>query len=436
MSDKPATETTAANTAPAVAEQLVTPWDVKGAVNEDGTQAGIDYDKLIQQFGTRKIEPALIARFEKAIGRPVHPLLRRGLFFSHRELDDILTRFEQGKPFFLYTGRGPSASSMHLGHLVPFLFCKWLQDVFRCPIVIQLTDDEKFLFKQNLKLEQANQFAFENAKDIIAAGFDPELTFIFSNLNYVGGAFYHNVVRISKCITASSSKATFGFTESDNVGMWHFVSVQAAPSFSNSFPHIFGTKSDIPCLIPCAIDQDPYFRLTRDVARRLKYPKPSLLHARFLPSLLGSYTKMSSSNEQSTLLLTDTSAQIRNKINRFAFSGGKDDIESHRRLGGDTDVDVSFQYLKFFLEDDEELERIRVAYRSGAMLTGELKKLCAEEVGKVVQDFQERRKKVTDDIVRKFMDSSRKMDWTPSCAVGGPFKPEPKAAQEKSGETA
>jgi tryptophanyl-tRNA synthetase len=32
-----------------------------------------------------------------------------------------------------------------------------------------------------------------------------------------------------------------------------------------------GDKTDIPCLIPCAIDQDPYFRLTRECAQRLKY---------------------------------------------------------------------------------------------------------------------------------------------------------------------
>ena len=69
------------------------------------------------------------------------------------------------------------------------------------------------------------------------------------------GAFYKNIVKIARCITASQSKATFGFNDSDCIGKLHFVAVQAAPSFSNSFPQIFGTKSDIPCLIPCAIDQ-------------------------------------------------------------------------------------------------------------------------------------------------------------------------------------
>ncbi|KAF8628345.1 hypothetical protein AX15_003886 [Amanita polypyramis BW_CC] len=338
-------------------EQVVTPWDVQGSVTTDGKQNAIDYDKLVDQFGTRRIDHALLERFEKVTGHKPHIFLRRGMFFSHREFDKILDRYEQGKPFFLYTGRGPS-NEMHLGHMVPFMFTKWLQDVFNVPLVIQLTDDEKFLFKHELKVDQTKSYARQNARDIIACGFKLEKTFIFSNFNYLGGAFYENVSKISKQITYSQAKATFGFTDSDNIGRIHFAAIQAAPSFSNSFPHIFGTTSDIPCLIPCAIDQDPYFRLTRDVAQKLKYPKPTLLHAKFFPALQGPQTKMSSSDINSSIFMIDTSSQIRNKINRHGFSGGKETEEEHRRLGGDTEVDVSYQYLTFFLEDDEEIERI------------------------------------------------------------------------------
>ena len=80
------------------------------------------------------------------------------------------------------------------------------------PIVIQLTDDEKYYFK-DLTLEQCNGFAYENAKDIIAVGFNLEKTFIFSDLDYIGGPFYHNVVRIAGGITTNQSKATFGFND-------------------------------------------------------------------------------------------------------------------------------------------------------------------------------------------------------------------------------
>lgn len=185
--------------------------------------------------------------------------------------------------------------------------------------------------------------------------------------------------------------------------------MQAAPSFSNSFPQIFGTKSDIPCLIPCAIDQDPYFRLTRDVAQKLKYPKPSLIHAKFFPALQGSQTKMSASVDTSAVFMEDTQNKIKNKINRYAFSGGGATVEEHKANGGNPDVDVSYQYLSFFLDDDEELKRVYDAYKTGEMMTGELKKRCIDVLQKVVGDFQERKSKVTDEVIDYFMDKNRKI---------------------------
>lgn len=70
---------------------------------------------------------------------------------------------------------------MHIGHLIPFMFTKWLQEAFNVPLVIQLTEDEKYLFKPDLKIEDCRNYALENAKDIISMGFDPEKTFIFRN---------------------------------------------------------------------------------------------------------------------------------------------------------------------------------------------------------------------------------------------------------------
>jgi len=145
---------------------------------------------------------------------------------------------------------------MHLGHLIPFLFTKYLQDVFDVPLVIQMTDDEKFLWKE-LTIDEAHRLAYENAKDIIACGFDVNKTFIFSNLDYMSSCpnFYRNVLKIQKCVTCNQARAIFGFSGSDNIGMYGFPAVQAAPSFSTTFPAIFGEREDIQCLIPCAIDQ-------------------------------------------------------------------------------------------------------------------------------------------------------------------------------------
>lgn len=74
---------------------------------------------------------------------------------------------------------------MHLGHLIPFIFTKWIQEAFDVPLVIQLTDDEKYYWK-TLALDEARHLAVENIKDIIACGFDPQKTFIFSDLQFIG----------------------------------------------------------------------------------------------------------------------------------------------------------------------------------------------------------------------------------------------------------
>lgn len=184
------------------------------------------------------------------------------------------------------------------------------------------------------------------------------------------------------------------------------MSIQAAPSFSNTFPQIFGPKGDIPCLIPCAIDQDPYFRLTRDVASKLKYPKPALIHSKFFPALQGPGSKMSASNANSAIYLTDTLAQIKNKINRYAFSGGRETAELHAQLGGNPDVDVAYQYLRFFLDDDDELSTLESSYRSGKLSTSALKSRCIAVLQGIVQQVQNARALVTDETLKQFMDPS------------------------------
>lgn len=76
------------------------------------------------RFGCTKINEELLSRIEAIAKKPVHRFLSRGIFFSHRDLHNILNLYEKGKPFYLYTGRGPSSTSLHIGHLIPFIFTK------------------------------------------------------------------------------------------------------------------------------------------------------------------------------------------------------------------------------------------------------------------------------------------------------------------------
>jgi tryptophanyl-tRNA synthetase len=79
------------------------------------------------------------------------------------------------------------------------MFTAWLQRAFNVPLVIQLTDDEKTLWR-GLDQAEARRLARENAKDIIACGFDISRTFIFSDFEYVGGPFYRHIVAIQRWV--------------------------------------------------------------------------------------------------------------------------------------------------------------------------------------------------------------------------------------------
>jgi len=424
------------------AVQELTPWEAPDVV---------DYDKLLREFGCEAISEELILRCEKLTGKPAHRFLRRGVFFSHRDLSRVLDLYERGQPFYLYTGRGPSSQSMHTGHLVPFLFTKWLQETFNVPLVIQITDDEKFYFKEYLTIDEIDVLAHENIRDIIALGFDMEKTFIFRDFEYIGH-LYRTVARIEKATTANQVRGCFGFKGEDNVGKWMFPAIQAAPAFSVCFPHIFPPVQpkeedlkkaeedakkkkvkkgaapvvEIPkgpihrnvyCLIPQAIDQDPYFRLTRDIAPRLGFLKPALIHSKFFPGLAGSGGKMSSSvaaANTTAIFLTDTEKQIKDKINKHAFSGGGATKEEQLELGAFAPVDVPVQWLSFFLEDDVALADIQQEYSLGRIMTGQVKKMLIDILKDIVIGHQKARENVSDANIAQFCavrDMSRP-EWT------------------------
>jgi tryptophanyl-tRNA synthetase len=120
---------------------------------------------------------------------------------------------------------------------------------------------------------------------------------------------------------------------------------------------------------------------------------------------------MSASLDTSAIFLSDTANQVKKKINRHAFSGGRETKEEHEPFGGNPDIDVAYLYLTFFLEDDDELKRLADDYRKGTLLTGQMKARCIEVLQTMLAEFQARKSAVTEDIVRAYMNSSRPMKY-------------------------
>ncbi|MFW9975497.1 MAG: tryptophan--tRNA ligase [Candidatus Thorarchaeota archaeon] len=360
---------------------VVTPWTVEGIV---------DYDRLIELFGTERITEELRKRMHKITGEK-HFLLERNLFFSHRDLGWILDEYLKGNKFVLYTGRGPSGIT-HIGHLVPWMFTKWMQEKFDTRLYFQMTNDEKYFSEPHLSLDDVRKYTYDNTLDLLALGFEPENTYIIQDIEHID-LLYEIAVEVARKVTFSTVKAVFGFDNSTNIGFtWH-PAIQAVPAFLHSW--IYGKNT--PCIIPCAIDQDPFWRVARDVAERLGYYKPASIQCSFVPGLKEG-GKMSSSDPMSAVFTTDTPKMAKKKV-MAAFTGGRATVEEQRKLGANPDICSVFKYYNFiFMPDDSDLADIEQKCRSGEILCGECKQILAPMMMEFLEKHQAARAEVKDRV--------------------------------------
>lgn len=361
-------------------------------VNAYSVQGEIDYEEVAGKFGISLMDDAMRNRIKKDAG-DLHFMIRRGVYFSHRDLGWLLDQYEKGNKFYVYTGIAPSGS-MTIAHLLPFIMSQWLQERFGADVLIQIPDEEKFLAKKDpkLTLDRTHQLAYEDALDIAALGFDPEKTKMFLDTEYAG-VMYKQAVRVSKYLTFSIVKDAFGFGNDTNTGTLFYTSMQAVPAFLKSVQE----GRNVPCLIPLGLDQDVHFRVARNAIEKLGYYKPAIMHARFLPSLKGG-PKMSSSDPDNTIYLADTRETVERKVNR-AITGQQSTAELQKKLGGDPDKCSVCQYNRYLFEpDDRKLEAIFEGERRGTLLAGEHKKDLAAKINRFLEDHRRRKEKLRDRI--------------------------------------
>jgi len=359
----------------------ITPWEVKGK---------IDYERLIKEFGVQRITKDIIEKIKELVGE-VHPLIYRGIFFAHRDFDRILEEYEKGKKFFLYTGRAPGKSSMHIAHLIPFLLCKWLQEKFEANFYIEIPDEEKFLAKKVDSIEELRENVKKDILHLSALGLDPDRTFIFKTTEFIS-KLYRPAVLIARHITYSMARATFGFTGETSIGLIFYPALQIAPTF-------FERNR---CLIPCGIDQDPYFRLQRDIAPKLGYPKTAELLNKLIWGLEGPGSKMSASKPETAIFLEGDPEREARKIFE-AFTGGGGSLKEHREKGGRPEVCSVFYYYSILFEPDEE--KLRERYnrcRSGELICGDCKQELFERIKKFLENHQ-RKLKSAEKMKEKYM---------------------------------
>ena len=127
---------------------------------------------------------------------------------------------------------------------------------------------------------------------------------------------------------------------------------------------------------------------------------PASTYHHFAVGLTGE--KMSSSKPKTTIFLDDDIDSITKKI-RKAYSGGQSTIEEHRRIGGNPDIDVAYQYMMYFFEEsDSYLAELNSEYRNGKILAGEMKQICIDKATDWMENHQELRAQ-TEHLVEEFL---------------------------------
>ncbi|MBN2042600.1 MAG: tryptophan--tRNA ligase [Candidatus Aenigmarchaeota archaeon] len=356
-------------------------------INPWGSNDVKDYEKLSKEFGIQPFEPLL-----KRIKEP-HLLMRRGLIFGHRDFDKILDSVKKGESYAMLTGLMPSGK-FHLGHRILAEQMIYHQQVLGGKVFICVADIEAYNMRMNDMGKLRDIAINEYLLNYIALGLKPEkCEFYFqsdrSKDAKKSNAFYRLVGMAARKTTFNEMKAIYGDISPGKVMS---VMTQVADILHPMLPEFGGFRHVV---VPVGVDQDPHMRLTRDIASRFdkEYGFPSLpssTYHRFIKGLKGG--KMSSSDPLSYIALTDDPKTIKGKIMKYAFSGGRETIEEHRKKGGVPEVDVSYQYLySQFEPDDKKIRRIYEDYKSGKMLTGELKQILVEKLRKFLEEHQKRR---------------------------------------------
>ena len=353
----------------------VTPWEVSGKV---------DYEKLVRKFGVKHI-PKLPEIFNKNI------LFRRKIVFAHRDFEKILEAMKNKKKFVMMTGLMPSGK-FHFGHMLVAQQIIFYQSL-GAKLYVAVADLEAYNSRKK-NLEELKKIAVEEyLLNYIALGLKPKnIDFYFQSDRHKdskkSNAYYRLASNFSRYASFNEFKAIYGKI---SPGKINDSLLQSADMLHPQLPEFEGT---IPVLIPVGIDQDPHLRIARDIAKRFKdykFTQLSSTYHKFFPSLKGE-GKMSSSDESSFISLTDSPKEVEKKIKKYAFSGGKDTLEEHRKKGGNPDIDVSFQYLKFLFEpNDKKLQKIYDDYKSGKLLSSELKEILIEKINSFLKEHQKKR---------------------------------------------
>ncbi len=288
----------------------------------------------------------------------------RGLIEYQRGLSD----FDPSKPenYMLYTGRGPSHGSFHIGHLPGITLIREFQKFLKSQIFFMISDDEK-IFRDDIDQKQMSENVANTIQQLSSLGLTEKTTRYHINSHGISQEHYSILIRLMSMTSVHVLNNIFG--EKTNVGEYFYPLYQILPCF-------LGKQ----CIVIAGKDQDPFFRLARDLAHRLGHKPPILLYTRSVPGLDGS-DKMSTSVPTSLpIFITDSPDVIKAKIAKVKKVGAGS-LDELFEFGANLEQDTLYQLIQLFETNAEVLELLTKGYTTGLTVeeTETATKLCGQK---------------------------------------------------------
>ncbi len=329
-------------------------------------------EKLLKKFGLKKVKEDDID----------HYFFKRNIIVAHRDFQIIQDCIKNKKDFIQLTGIA-SSGPLHFGHKVDidaYLLFKKLGANSHFVV----SDIDAYVSRENSKvptLEKAKENAVELVAHLLAFGLSEDEIYVQSRKE---PRYYEFAFEVSKKLTENEYKAIYGHM---HLGKMCANLLQYSDILHLQLKEYFGPT---PTITGIGVEQDPHARACRDLARRLPYNlKPPTFIYFLHQSGLQEGCKMSASEPDTAIFLNDSVKDINRKINK-AFSGGRETVEQHRKLGGVPEIDKAYEMLFFHHPDTEFVEKIYKDYKAGKILSGELKKITIDFVTGFLEKHQKK----------------------------------------------
>ena len=145
------------------------------------------------------------------------------------------------------------------------------------------------------------------------------------------------------------------FGTKSNIGELFYVAYQLMPCFIDKNKQ---------CIIVAGEDQDPFFRLARDIAHKLQCKPPIIIYTINFPGLDGSDKMSTSVPETIPIFIGDSQEIVKNKVSKIKKVGAGT-LDELFENGADLTIDVPFKLIEFLESDIDRLELIKQAYTVG-----------------------------------------------------------------------